>query len=189
MPGRALHGLLVAAAVVLAALVGWYYLTGTPQYSLSRFAAAIHAHDAAAAERFVDVDRVAQTASDTIVAEYLRGNPKGEHALDSLGQGAARRVVGQAMKPLVAARVRGEIRKMAETEGKGPGVLALPAGIVAAFRELAVERNAADAWVTYTDPRRGQTRFRMSQQPDRSWRITEFDGDWVRRHLKDASTG
>jgi hypothetical protein len=186
---RALRGLLAAAALALAALVGWYYLMGTPQYSLYRFAGAIHAHHEAAAERFVDVDRVAQAASDVIVAEHLRGNSKAAQALEALGLGAARSVAGQALKPLVAARVRGEIRKMAETGGRGPGLLVLPAGMVAAFRELAVERNAADAWVTHTDPRRGQTRFRMSQQPDRSWRITEFDADWVRRHLRDGSAG
>ena len=189
MSPRTLRGLLAAPTLVLAALLGWYYLMGTPQYSFSRFAAAIHAHDAAAAERFVDVDRVAQAASDVIVADYLRGNSTAANAIEALGQGAAQSVAGQALKPLVAARVRGEIRKMAEGGGQGPGVLVLPAGIVAAFRGLAVVRDAADAWVTYTDPRRRQTRFRMSRQPDRSWRITEFDGDWVRRHLKDASAG
>jgi Protein of unknown function (DUF2939) len=186
---RALGGLLAAATLVLAALLVWYYLMGTPQYSLSRFAGAIYAHDAAAAERFVDVDRVAQTASDLIVADYLRGNSKAATAIEGLGQGAARSVAGQAMKPLVVARVRGEIRKMAETGDQGPGVLVLPAGLIAAFRELAVERDAEGAWVMYTDPRRGQARFRMSQQPDRSWRITELDPDWVRRHLKDGSAG
>jgi hypothetical protein len=187
--GRTLHALLAAATLVLAALVGWYYLMGTPQYSLSRFASALGAHDAAGAERFVDVDRVAQAASDVIVAEYLRGDPKAGQALDALGQGAARSVAGQALKPLVADRVRGEIRKMAASGGQGPGLLVLPAGIVAAFRGLAIEGDAEGTWVIYTDSRRGQARLRMSQQPDRSWRITELDPDWVRRHLKDGSAG
>jgi Protein of unknown function (DUF2939) len=186
---RALRGLLAAATLVLVALLVWYYLMGTPQYSLSRFAGAINAHDAAAAERFVDVDRVAQAASEVIVADYLRGNSKAASAIEALGQGAARSVAGQAVKPLVAARVRGELRKMAEAGGQGPSVLVLPAGMIAAFSGLAVERDAEGAWVIYTDPRRGQARFRMSQQPDRFWRITELDADWVRRHLKDGSAG
>jgi len=186
---RALRGLLAAATPVLAALLVWYYLMGTPQYSVSRFAGAIHAHDAEGAERFVDVDRVAQAASDVIVADYLRGNSKAASAIEALGQGAARSVAGQAMKPLVADRVRGEIRKMAETGGQGPRVLVLPAGMIAAFSGLAVERDTEGAWVIYTDPRRGQARFRMSQQPDRSWRITELDPEWVRRHLKGGSAG
>jgi Protein of unknown function (DUF2939) len=186
---RALCGLLAAATLALATLLVWYYLMGAPQYSFYRFALAIQGHDAAAAERFVDVDRVALAASDVIVLEYLRSNAKAGDALEALGRGAARSVVGRAMKPMVADRIRSEIRKMAQAGGQGPGVLVLPVGMVVAFRELAIERNAADAWVTYTDPRGGQTRFRMSQQPDRSWRITELDPDWVRRHLKDGSAG
>ena len=189
MPPRALRGLLAAATLVLAALLGWYYLMGAPQYSFYRFSLALGAHDPAAAERFVDVDRIALAASDVILSEYVRSDAKAAQAFDALGKGAARALVGQAMKPMVAARVRREIRKLAETGGQGPGVLTLPAGMLVAFRELAVERNGADAWVTYTDPRHGETRFRMSQQPDRSWRITEFDPVWVRRHLKDGSAG
>jgi hypothetical protein len=186
---RALRGLLAAATLVLVALFVWYLLMGTPQYSLSRFAGALYAHDAAAAERFVDVDRVAQAASDVIVADYLRGNSKASNAIEALGHGAARSVAGQAVKPLVAARLRGELRKMAEAGGQGPSVLVLPAGMIAAFSGLAVERDAEGAWVIYTDPRRGQARIRMSQQPDGFWRITELDPEWVRRHLKDGSAG
>jgi Protein of unknown function (DUF2939) len=186
---RALCGFLATATLVLVGLLGWFYLMGTPQYSLYRFSLAIGAHDAAAAERFVDVDRIALAASDVIVAEYIRSDAKAAHAFEAPGNGAARSLVGQAMKPLVAGRVRGEVRKMAETGGQGPGVLMLPAGILLVFRKVAVERNGADAWMTYTDPRHGETRFRMSQQPDRSWRITEFDPDWVRRHMKDGSAG
>ena len=189
MSSRALRGLLAAAALVLVALLVWYYLMGTPQYSLSRFAGALYAHDAAAAERFVDVDRVAQAASDVIVADYLRGNSKASNAIEALGQGAARSVAGQAVKPLVAARLRGELRRMAETGGQGPRELVLPASMIAAFSGLTVERDAEGAWVIYTDPRRGQARFRMSQQPDGFWRITELDPEWVRRHLKDGSAG
>ena len=116
MSSRSLRGLLAAATLLLAALLVWYYLMGTPQYSFSRFAGAIHAHDAAAAERFVDVDRVAQAASELIVAEYLRGNSKAANAIEALGQGAAQSVAGQAVRPLVAARVYGELRKMTEAE-------------------------------------------------------------------------
>lgn len=38
--------------------------------------------------------------------------------------------------------------------------------------------------MTYTDARQGVTRFRMTQQFDRSWKITEFDRDWVRRQMQ-----
>lgn len=187
MSQRALRGLLAAATLFLAALLVWYYLMGTPQYSLSRFAAAIQARDAAGAERFVDIDRVAETASQVIVADYLHENAQAAKAIEALGQGTARAVASQAVKPLVASRLRGELRKMAEAAGQGPSVLLMPAGLIAAFSGVTVQRDGGDAWLIYTDPRRGQARFRMTQQPDRSWRITELDPDWVKRYLKDGS--
>ena len=184
MSSRVLRRLVAVAALALATLSGWYYLMGTPQYSLSRFAAAIHAHDAAAAERFINVDRVSQAASDVVASEYLGGNSAAARAIEALGEGTARTVAGQAVRPLVAARVRAEIRRIAAAGGSESGGFALPAGIVAAFWGLDVAREGPDVWVTYTEPRGEQTRFRMSQLPDRSWAITEIDREWVRRHLK-----
>ena len=186
MSARSLRGLATAAALLLALLSGWYYLMGTPQYSIYRFAVAIRDRDAAAAERFVDVDRVALAASDVVVGEYLAGNSRAARGIEALGQGTARGAAAQALKPLVAARVRAEIRKTAAAQGSGTSGFLLPAGIIGAFRRLDVAREGPGAWVSYTDIRSGQTRFWMTQQPDRSWRITEFDREWVRSHLKDG---
>jgi len=186
---RALRWPLAVAALALAVLSGWYGLMGTPQYSLYRFAAAIHGHDAAAAERFIDVDRVSQAASDVVASEYLGGNSRAAQAVETLGQGSVRTGAGQALKPLVIARVRDEIRKAAGAGGSGASPFLVPAGLVAAFRRLDVAREGESAWVLYRDPRAGQTRFRMTQQRDRSWKITELDREWVRRHLKRTSTG
>jgi Protein of unknown function (DUF2939) len=182
---RSLRRLTAAAALVLATLCGWYFLMGTPQYSFSRFARAIHDRDAAAAERFVDVDRVAGAASDLIVSDYLVGSPKAVEALDALGPGVAHGA-GQAVKPLVAARLRREIRRMAAAGGQDPAILVLPVGVFAVFSKVTVTREGADAWLTYPEARGGQTRLRMSQRSDRSWQITEIDREWVRRHLKDG---
>lgn len=184
MSGRSQRWLLPAAALILSLLVVWYYLMGTPQYSLYRLAVALHRHDPGSAERFLDVDRIAQAASETIAGDYLEHEPRASQVLEALGQGSARATAARALKPLVAQRVRAEIARMAREGGSAPGALALPAGLVAAFWRVQVRPEAPDAWITYTDPGRGQTRFRMSQEPDRSWRITEFDRDWVRRQLR-----
>ena len=189
MAGRAARWPLAAAVLLLAVVVAWYYLMGTPQYSAYRFAAALHDRDAAAAERFVDIHRVAQSASDVIVVDYLTREPKAAQALEALGQGGARATAARALEPLVAARVRAEIKKMADRGDTGSSGLALPAGFVTAFWQPQVAREGADVWLTYPDRAGGQTRFRATQQPDRSWMITEFDREWVRRHLKDAPGG
>ena len=189
MPRRTARWPLLAASFLLALLVAWYYLMGTPQYSVYRLAGALHDRDATAAERFIDVRRVAQSASDVIVVDYLTREPKAAQALEALGQGGARATAARALQPLVAARVHAEIRKMMDRAGSGPGGFVLPAGLVAAFWEPTVSREGPDVWLTYTDRRGGTTRFRASQQPDRSWMITEFDREWVRHHLKDAPAG
>ena len=182
MSARLVRWLLPAAALLLAALLVWYYVMGTPQYSLYRLAAALHRHDAAEAERFVDVDRIAQAASELIAGDYLGREPRAAQVLGSFGLGGAVR----ALRPLVAERVRAEIARMARDGGADRGPLALPAGLLASFWVLDVSREPPDAWVSYDERGRGQTRFRMTQQPDRAWRITELDRDWVRRQLRQS---
>jgi hypothetical protein len=184
VPARLVRGLLPAAALLLAVLLVWYYVMGTPQYSLYRLAAALHRHDAAAAERFVDVDRIAQAASEVIAGDYLDQEPRAARVLGSSGLGSARATAARALRPFVAERVRAEIARMAREGGTDHGPLALPAGLLASFWVLDVAREPPDAWVSYDEGGRGRTRFRMSQEPDRSWRITEFDRDWVRRQLR-----
>jgi hypothetical protein len=180
---RLVRWLLPAAALLLVVLLVWYYVMGTPQYSLYRLAGALERHDTAATERFVDVDRIAQAASEIIAGDYLEQEPRAEKVLGALGLGSAR-AGARALKPLVAERIRAEIGKMAREGGAARGPLALPTGLVASFWVLDVKREPPDAWVSYEERGRGRTRFRMSQQPDRSWRITEFDRDWVRRQLR-----
>jgi hypothetical protein len=175
--------LLPAAALLLSVLVASYYLMGTPQYSLYRLAVAAHGHDPGSAERFVDVERIAQAASETIAADYLEHEPRAGQVLEALGQGSARTTAARALKPLVAQRVRAEIARIAR-EGGAAGALVLSAGLVAAFWRVQVLAEPPDSGITYTDPGHGPTRFRMSQQPDRSSRITESDRDWVRRYLR-----
>ena len=184
VPARLVRGLLLAAALLLAVLLVWYYVMGTPQYSLYRLAAALHRHDAAAAERFVDVDRIAQAASEVIAGDYLGQEPRGAQVLGSLGLGSAQAAAARALRPLVAQRVRAEMTRMASDGGADRGPLALPTGLLASFWVLDVAREPPDAWVSYDERGGAQTRFRMTQQPDRSWRITEFDRDWVRRQLR-----
>ena len=123
--------LLPAAALLLSVLVASYYLIGTPQYSLYLLAVAVHGHDPGSAERFVDVDRIAQAASETIAADYLEHEPRAGQVLEALGQGSARTTAARALKPLVAQRVRAEMARMAREGGGASGALAYT--VLAAF--------------------------------------------------------
>jgi hypothetical protein len=93
---------LVLGLVVLliAAAGGWYYISGTPQYSLYRMGAAMAARDAEEAEQYIDIERVADRAVDAI----YEGRSK---PVASEGWGAAM-ADGflELLKPVVKARTK-----------------------------------------------------------------------------------
>jgi hypothetical protein len=176
---------LLAAAILLLVLWSWFDLSGRPQYSLYRLGAAIQSRDVVAAQSYFDVDQIADSAAQLLVADYFSRQPQPADELQAVGQQLARGIAVEGMRPLVAARVRAEIQKTVEAVTPQQASLAVPASFLGAFQAFAVSRQGGDAWVTYRDARQGVTRFRMIQQSNRSWKITEFDQDWVRRQVQD----
>ena len=164
-----------------ALLSGGFYVVGTPSYSLYCFAHALHSRDAAAALAHVDVDRVAEAAADVLVADAFARQRPPRNVFEAMGQGIARSAAQQNVKFQAAARVRAEVERMADAAGQGS---ALPLGLLAVIQGADMVRQGDEVWVTYTEPGQGVTRFKMSRQPDRSWKITAFDKDWVRRQVR-----
>ena len=176
-----------AAALGLAALVG-LYATTTPRYALYRLGVAMQRHDVDAAERYFDVERIADTAIDVIVADYLSRQPAPTTEAEANGRQLVTSLARRRLRPQVLARVRAEIRRSVERAGIQPVSVAVPAGVVAVFRAFRIARQGADAWVSYEDPVQGPVRFRMARQPDQPWRISEFDPEWVRRRAQEERT-
>lgn len=175
---------LLAAAILLLVLWGWFELSGRPQYSLYRLGAAIQSRDVVAAQSYFDVDQIADSAAQLLVADYFARQPQPADEPQAVGQQLSRGIAVEGMRSLVAARVRAEIQKTVEAVTPQQASLAVPASFLGAFQAFAVSRQGGDAWVTYMDARQGVTRFRMTQQSNRSWKITEFDQDWVRRQVQ-----
>jgi hypothetical protein len=173
-----------AAALVLATLTG-LYATTTPRYALYRLGAAIQRHDVAAAERYFDVERIADRATDVIVTDFLDRQPAPATSAEANGRQLVASMAKRRVRPQVVARVRAEIRRSVERAGGQPVTVALPVGFVAVLQAFEVSRQGPDAWVAYRDPVQGPVRFRMSRQPDQPWRISEFDPDWVRRRVQE----
>jgi len=180
-PPRRSRRWLWIAVLAAALLSGWFYVVGTPTYSLSRFASALQSRDATRALAYVDVDRVAEAAADVLVADAFARQRPPRNVFEAMGQGIARSTAEQTVKFQAAARVRAEVQRMAETAGQGS---AMPVGLLAVIQGADMVRQGDEVWVTYTDPSQGVTRFKMSRQPDRSWKITAFDNDWVRRQAR-----
>ncbi len=173
------------AGLLLLVFWSWFDLSGRPQYSLYRLGAAIQSRDVVAAQSYFDLEQIADSAAQLLVADYFDRQPQPANDLQVVSRQMARDLAVQQMRPLVAARVRAEIQKTVEAATPQQASLAVPAGLVGAFQSFAVSRQGGDAWVSYLDAKQGVTRFRMMQQGNRSWKITEFDRDWVRRQTQD----
>lgn len=189
-PWRPAPRIVLVAALLLSGLGagGWYYVSGTPTYSLHRLAVAVDARDVAEAERYIDVDRVADEAADTVIEELLKGPTRGASSdpWKRLGERLAAGFV-EAMKPVIKARYRDElrarVRKAIEEGQRAGGALTLPVGFLAIMRRATIERDGEVARVTvWDDAGRPAVKFRMARH-GRRWRIVAMDPDWLRAHL------
>lgn len=176
----------VPVAVLALVALGGLYATTTPRYALYRLGVAMQQHDVALAEGYFDAERIADSATAVIVADYFARQPEPATEAEVNGRQLAASMAKRRLRPQVLTRVRSEIRRSVERAGIQPASVALPVGFVSVFRAFEISRHGPDAWVSYQDPRQGPIRFRMIRQPDRSWRISEFDPDWVRRRTQEA---
>lgn len=173
-------------AVLLAlAALGFVYATTTPRYALYHLGAAMQRHDVVEAERYFDVERIADTAAEVIAADYLSRQPTPTTEAEANGRRLVVALVKRRVRAQLVARVRAEIRRSVERAGAPPAAVALPVGVVAMLRALHISRQGGEAWVSYHDPREGPIRFRMSREAGQPWRISEFDPDWVRRRVRE----
>jgi hypothetical protein len=177
----------VPATMLVLTALGTVYAASTPRYALYRLGVAMQQHDVAAAERYFDVERIADGAAEVIVADYLARQPAPTTPAESYGRQLAASMAKRRVRPQVVTRVRHEIRRSVERAGI-PTALVLPVGAVAVFRAFAISSDGPDVWVTYHDPAQGPVRFRMSRQADRGWQISGFDPDWVRRRVQEEPT-
>ena len=172
----------VVAALVLA-ILGVLHAATSPRYALYQLGVAIQRHDVAAAERYFDVERIADRATDVIVADYLDRQPAPSSPAEVNGRLLVASIARRRLRPQVATRVRAEIRRSVEQAANRP--VTLPVGFLATLQAFQVSRQGPEAWVAYRDPVEGAVRFRMSREPDQLWRISEFDPDWVRRRVQE----
>lgn len=174
------------ALLGLVALVSVYVPT-TPRYALYRLGAVVQQHDVAAAEGYFDVERIADRATEVLVADYLARQPAPATDAEANGRRLVASLAKRRLHPQVVARVRAEIRRSVERSSAQPASIALPVGALAVLRAFEVSRTGPDAWVSYHDPVQGPIRFRMARPSGGPWKISEFDPDWVRRRAQEEA--
>lgn len=184
MSRRAWAGGAVVGLVLVA--LGAVYASTTPRYALYRLGAAMDRHDVAGAERYFDLERIADAATDVIVTDYLARQPAPASPAEARGREVAAGIAKRRLRPAVLVRVRAEIRRSAERSGLQSASVVLPAGLLTTLWAFEVSSDGPDVWVVYRgDVPRGPVRFRMSRRAAGSWKISELDPEWVRRRARE----
>jgi general secretion pathway protein G len=162
--------ILIAAAVVMVAIVGWWlsYIPRTPSYAIYEFYETAAAHDGAAAVSYFDFDSITSKVIDDIEAESLKGD-SGEEAFGSIVGGA---MLGMMSKPLAGA-LRSRLEQRIEN---------LTPDEVRKTREVAFEaawnihRTGRTAHTSLTDPQGKRLDLTLMYSADDGWRVTEIGG-------------
>jgi hypothetical protein len=164
------------ALLVVFLVIGFYYFSGTPRYSLYKIGRAVKNHDSGEFHKYVDVDRivdhVAKYAIQQVVAEMENNQP-----IDDWGRGGqefdkelATMMLSnmlEALKPQIRQKISEFIENTDDDREGSPLVGATLADI---------QTEGSTSLVTLENEKTGeQIRFKMAKSPDRYWKIVEID--------------
>jgi hypothetical protein len=164
------------ALLVVFLVIGFYYFSGTPRYSLYKIGQAVKNHDSGEFHKYVDVDRivdhVAKYGIQEVVAEMEENQP-----IDDWGRGGqefdkelATMMLSnmmEALKPQIRQKITEFIEDTDDEREGSPLVGATLADI---------QTEGSTSLVTLENEKTGEKiRFKMAKSPDRYWKIVEID--------------
>ena len=164
------------ALLVVFLVIGFYYFSGTPRYSLYKIGRAVKNHDSGEFHKYVDVDRivdhVAKYAIQQVVAEMENNQP-----IDDWGRGGqefdkelATMMLSnmlEALKPQIRQKITEFIEDTDDDREGSPLVGATLADI---------QTEGSTSMVTLENEKTGdKIQFKMAKSPDRYWKIVEID--------------
>jgi hypothetical protein len=169
---------LSVALLAVFLVIGFYYFSGTPRYSLYKIGRAVKNHDSGEFHKYVDVDRIvdhlAKYAVEQIVEDMERDQSTDAWQIDGqvFDKELAMMMVPQMMESLKP-QIKQEITRLIEdTEEEAEGSPLLGATLAA------IETRGSLALVTVEHEDTGEEiRFKMVKSPDRYWKIVEIDLD------------
>jgi hypothetical protein len=169
---------LSVALLVVFLVVGFYYFTGTPRYSLYKIGRAVKNHDSGEFHKYVDVDRIvdhlAKFAVEQIVADMERDQSTDAWQIDGqvFDKEFAMMMVPKMMESLKP-QIKQEITKLIEdTDEEMEGSPLLGATLAD------IQSKGSLSLVTVEHEDTGEEiRFKMVKSPDRYWKIVEIDLD------------
>ena len=173
---RSFKLLTLSVALVVFLVIGFYYFTGTPRYSLYKIGRAVKNHDSGEFHKYVDVDRIvdhlAKFAVEQIVADMERDQSTDAWQIDGqvFDKEFAMMMVPKMMESLKP-QIKQEITKLIEdTDEEMEGSPLLGATLAD------IQTKGSLALVTVINEDTGEEiRFKMVKSPDRYWKIVEID--------------
>jgi hypothetical protein len=167
---------LSAALLVVFLVIGFYYFSGTPRYSLYKLGRAVNNRDSGEFHKYVDVDRivdhVAKFAVEQAVAEMEKNQPiddwgrAGQEFDKELATMMLSNMI-EAMKPQIRQKIT-EFIEDPDEEMEGSPLLG------ASLADIQTE--GSTSLVTVVNEKTGEEiRFKMAKSPDRYWKIVEID--------------
>ena len=164
------------AFLVVFLVIGFYYFTGTPRYSLYKIGRAVKNHDSGEFHKYVDVDRIVDHLAKFAVQQAL-AEMEGNEATGDWGRPGQQfdkelammmlPTMMEALKPQIKQAVTELIEDTGDDREGSPFFGATLAGI---------EVKGSLALVTVEHEDTGEEiRFKMVKTPDRYWKIVEID--------------
>ena len=152
----------ILAAVILSG--GFYFIKGTPRYSLYQIRKAVRDHDSISFNKYVDVDRVVSSLFDT--ASKNIDDEINKDSMEGFGM-----QIAQAMLPALKEELKNEINKnIEEISNEGSNGIA-----DSSIKNIVREGKSANVVILNT--KNEELRMAMVQTPERYWRIVSIDFD------------
>lgn len=168
-------GILIAGVIALVALSGFWYLRGTPHYSLFKLSQAVRNHNPDEAFKYIDIDSVVAGFART-----LMGSNPGETEEEAARRSSLRRMIAEAL-PGMRGSIRSSLRdaiagKDRDKGRKGLGSIEINNLNLRKIREtpfwnLEVKRNGSTAMVHLKD--NPGLKAKMVKTTSGHWQITE----------------
>ena len=175
---RSFKLLTISVALVAFLVIGFYYFTGTPRYSLYKISRAVKNHDSGEFHKYVDVDSIvdhlAEFAVEQIVAQMESEGSTADWGIagQEIDKELAMMMVPKMIESLKP-QIKQEITNLIEdTDDERKGSPLLRATLAD------IETKGSLALVTAEDKKTGEKIvFKMVKSPDRYWKIVEIDLD------------
>ena len=187
---------IVFAAIAATGLVGgWYYVTGTPTYSLWILQRAIERNDLDRILRYVDIDAITEAvAEDTVpvAAEIAMRSVADEFGLTQADIDHLPNLDSQSALPMAAEKAAKHVHNALSSKGFEVDRQRIP---FAGARIISMERDGALAMVVIGPDSTGGFAFgaprielTMRQSLDRSWRIVHIPtlSEWMNAAMVEA---